>query len=121
MSRVMPYSPMVAPKKRVTVDAMASILAKHTGAKVEIKPMAPKVTPPRAAAEFTWKRLSDCSIQSSRGQVILKTKDSSSPPNDIYIVFSGSSSGGQTAHVLARFRSAQDAKDYCRLLPKAAT
>lgn len=118
MSQPMPYNPMKAASKAVSLERMQKILEKHTGQPFELKPPPSKALP-QPTDELKWKRLTDSSIQSSRGQVILKTLDASSPPIDIYIVFSGSSHEGQTAQVLARFRSAQDAKDYCRLLPKA--
>jgi hypothetical protein len=99
---------------------MAAILAKHTGQKVEIK-VAPSKSSPAKPPEVKWRKLTPDSIECVvTGRVILRAQDSSSPPNDIYIVFSGASSKGATAQVLARFRSAQDAKDYCRHLAKEA-
>ena len=116
MGQRMPYVPMHKPRKAVSIEDMQRILAKHTGKTVEIRPMAPPPAKPKANDGVRWKRLSDVSILSTTGRVITQTQDSSS--RDIYIVFDSQSTKERTAQVLARFRSAQDAKDFVRLLPR---
>lgn len=111
----MAYSPLHSPQKPVSFERMQEILAKHVGHPVEIKPVEAKPSKPSSSDVLRWKRIGPDSIQCTRGPVILRTLDSSS--RDIYIVFSGSSSGGQTAPPLAKFHSSQDAKDFVRLLP----